>query len=63
MPTRMAYERRSPDLDRTGGPGPQPGQDRAPGRVIGTGPKIDKLGRECPPVSLTGLGLLQVKVA
>jgi len=42
--TRLEWHRRSPDLDRTGGPGPQPGQDRDPGRVIGTGSKINKLG-------------------
>ena len=45
--------RRSPDLDRTRDPGPEPGQDRSPGQLTGAEPKINKTGtgsltpREC----------------
>ena len=39
--TRLDRPRRGPDLDRTRGPGPQPGQDRRPGRVIERPPEIN----------------------
>jgi hypothetical protein len=51
----------SPDLDRTGGPGPPPGQDRSPGRTIKPHLKINNPGPSARRPRITSQGL-QVEV-
>ena len=53
-PNPPGRHRRSPDLDRTRGPGPQPGQDRSPRGMTPLNGEISKSGcGGCPPTGLT----------